>query len=376
MDTVLDHEERFWEARAGLEGVVRDFERSKARQVVAAATLREGLGDFDTAVRVAERLFREGTLSADGRVLLRLLQRTYQRQDAGGSVYLPALEPDLLGEGMVLRVASPKQAGERPPVDGIDRVFPLSEGEDAVGTGFEVLGRASATTADGVRPWIERLLAASLDKRAGLAFGAAKAVGLRTAYSVLGDVLAEQLEKQGGANLARELEAAGIPYPTVSLRRVAEWVSRTLLSELQASEDERVLAERARRRSNLGVRLSALGRREEALKATQEAVELRRALRQRQPDAFQPDLAMSLNNLGDTLNELEKRQEALAAYEEALDMLWPFFKRLPSAFMQKTGFMIRDLLQIHEALQRPLPPMLKERSEEFMRLAGLHQQPD
>jgi hypothetical protein len=244
MDTVLDHEERFWEARARLEDVARAFERAMARQLVAAATLRGGLEDFDTAVCVAERLFREDTLSGEGRVLLWLLHRTYQRAGTGGSVFLPALEPDLLGEGMVLRVASPKQAGERPLADWIDRVFPLSEGVEAVGTGFEVLGRASATRADEVRPWIERLLAASLHERARLAFEAAKAVGLRTAYSVLGDVLAEQLEVQGDARLARELEDAGIPDSTVSLRRGAEWVSRTLLSELKGSEDERVLAER------------------------------------------------------------------------------------------------------------------------------------
>jgi tetratricopeptide (TPR) repeat protein/nucleoside phosphorylase len=558
MDRVLDHEERFWEARAGLEGVARDFERSKARQVVAAATLRGGFGDFDTAVRVAESLFREGTLSADGRVLLWLLQRTYQRQEAGGSVYLPALEPDLLGEGMVLRVASPKQAEERPPADWIERVFPAGEGAGAVGTGFEVLGRASAARADGVRPWIERLLGASLHERARLALEAAKAVGLRTAFSVLGDVLAEQLEMQGDARLARELEAAGILYKAVSLRRVAEWVSRTLLSELKVSKDERVLAERARHQNNLGASLSRLGRREEALKATLEAVELRRALSEgnpdafqpnlagslnnlgvmlsalgrredalkatqeavkvfqalseRNPDAFQPDFAMSLNNLGNSLSELGRREdaleatqeavkvyrllsernpdafqpdlamslnnlgirfsklgrqedalkatqeavelrralskrnpdafqldlamsldnlgnrlsglgrseealkatqeavkmyralsernpdtfqpelagslnnlglrlgrlgrreEALAAFEGALDMIWPLFKRLPPAFMRNTEFMIKNLLQTHESLQRPLPPILMERIEEFMRLSGLNRQ--
>jgi nucleoside phosphorylase/tetratricopeptide (TPR) repeat protein len=304
MDTVLDHEERFWETRARQEDVARAFERSLARQVVAAATLRGGLADFDTAVRVAERLFGEDTLSHEGKVLLRLLHRTYQREEAGGAVFLPALEPDLLGEGMVLRVASPRQEEDRLPGDWIDRVFPLSEGVGAVSTGFEVLGRVSAARVDGVRPWIERLLATSLHGRARLAFESAKAVGLRTAFSVLGDVLAEQLELQGDVRLARELEAAGIPDSTVSLRRVAEWVSRTLLSEWKVSEDERVWAERARHQNNLGKRLSEVGKREEALKATQEAVEVYRALAQRQPDAFQPDLAMSLNNLGLMLREV------------------------------------------------------------------------
>jgi hypothetical protein len=46
----------------------------------------------------------------------------------------------------------------------------------------------------------------------------------------------------------------------------------------------------------LGIRLSNLGRREEALAATQEAVDIYRRLAQARPDAFLPDLATSLNN--------------------------------------------------------------------------------
>jgi hypothetical protein len=43
--------------------------------------------------------------------------------------------------------------------------------------------------------------------------------------------------------------------------------------------------------NNLGAMLSNLGRREEALAATQEAVDIRRRLAQTRPDAFLPDLA-------------------------------------------------------------------------------------
>jgi hypothetical protein len=52
------------------------------------------------------------------------------------------------------------------------------------------------------------------------------------------------------------------------------------------------------------MRLSALGRRAEALAPAQEAVALRRALARANPDAFNPDLAMSLNNLANRLSEL------------------------------------------------------------------------
>jgi hypothetical protein len=73
-------------------------------------------------------------------------------------------------------------------------------------------------------------------------------------------------------------------------------MSTYLVSSLAAhpqSEDEREQAEQASRFHNLGVRLSELGRREDAFEASREAVDLFRALAQRKPDAFLPDLAGS-----------------------------------------------------------------------------------
>jgi tetratricopeptide (TPR) repeat protein len=66
--------------------------------------------------------------------------------------------------------------------------------------------------------------------------------------------------------------------------------------------------------------LSELGRWEEALAAGQEAVKLRRALAAARPEAFTPNLAMSLNNLANRLSELGRREEALAAGQEAADL--------------------------------------------------------
>ena len=48
--------------------------------------------------------------------------------------------------------------------------------------------------------------------------------------------------------------------------------------------------------NNQSSRLADLGRREEALAAIEEAVTIYRALAEARPDAFLPDLAMSLNN--------------------------------------------------------------------------------
>ena len=72
--------------------------------------------------------------------------------------------------------------------------------------------------------------------------------------------------------------------------------------------------------NNLGKMLSELGQREDALKATQEAVDIYRKLAEKRPDAFLPDLAMSLNNLGKMLSELGQREDALKATQEAVDI--------------------------------------------------------
>jgi tetratricopeptide (TPR) repeat protein len=72
--------------------------------------------------------------------------------------------------------------------------------------------------------------------------------------------------------------------------------------------------------NNIGGDLSNLGRREEALAASQESVDIRRRLTQARPDAFLPNLAMSLNNLGAMLSNLGRREEALAASQEAVDL--------------------------------------------------------
>ncbi len=78
--------------------------------------------------------------------------------------------------------------------------------------------------------------------------------------------------------------------------------------------------------------LSALGRREPALAAAEEAVALYRELAAQRPDAFRPDLARSLNNLGNMLSDLGRREPALAAAEEAVALYRELAAQRPDAF--------------------------------------------
>ena len=73
----------------------------------------------------------------------------------------------------------------------------------------------------------------------------------------------------------------------------------TSYRKLAQSNPAAFLPDLAMSLNNLGIRLSELGRREEALAIpAQEATEIYRKLAQSNPAAFLPDLAMSLNNLG------------------------------------------------------------------------------
>ncbi len=89
---------------------------------------------------------------------------------------------------------------------------------------------------------------------------------------------------------------------------------------------------RARLPNNLAATLSVLGRREEALAAAAEAVNLYRRLTAERPDALSPGLAMSLNNLAKSLSELGRREDALAAGEEAADLYRRLAAERPDAF--------------------------------------------
>jgi tetratricopeptide (TPR) repeat protein len=89
-----------------------------------------------------------------------------------------------------------------------------------------------------------------------------------------------------------------------------------LYRELTARNPDAFQPDLARSLNNLSVVLSNLGQREAALEATREAVELYRALATRNPDASQSNLAAGLEHLDIRLGELGRHDEALAVRRE------------------------------------------------------------
>jgi tetratricopeptide (TPR) repeat protein len=76
----------------------------------------------------------------------------------------------------------------------------------------------------------------------------------------------------------------------------------------------------ARSLHDLSICMSDMGHRDEALDTNQEAVEIRRKLAVEQPDKYNPDLAFSLNNLAIWLSDLGRQDEALDVIQQAVDI--------------------------------------------------------
>ncbi len=101
--------------------------------------------------------------------------------------------------------------------------------------------------------------------------------------------------------------------------------------------------------NNLGGDLSNLGRRGDALKASQEAVDIRRTLADQNPQAFLPDLAMSLGAHGSALRGAERIAEAAAAFEEGVRALPDIARQLPQAFSELLRNLLRDYVAACQA---------------------------
>jgi len=123
------------------------------------------------------------------------------------------------------------------------------------------------------------------------------------------------------AALGRQEEALAVSQEAVTIRR-----------ELAARWPDAYRYELAGSLKDLSPPLAALGRREEALAASQEAAEIYRELAAARPDAFRPDLARSLNNLSLRLGELGRQGEALAAIQEAVTIHRELAARWPDAY--------------------------------------------
>ncbi|MFM7204932.1 MAG: tetratricopeptide repeat protein [Myxococcota bacterium] len=191
-------------------------------------------------------------------------------------------------------------------------------------------------------PALDTLLAQDIEARGLPALLAATRWKEKSRTHLIADRLLVRLKSGVRFELLHQLHDALSPQ-SLALAELALWVTDEILKQPSLSSE--VTAEHL---LNKGIRFNALGRREEALQATQEAVVIRRQLAAQTPDAFNPDLARSLSNLGRWLSELERREEALAASREAVDILTPYLLQLPQAHGQEW---LRNARSLRKRLQ-------------------------
>lgn len=213
----------------------------------------------------------------------------------GGNGARP-VEPDVVGEALLLRVWGGANAGE----------------------GCRAVVRAAKRRA--------RQVAASV-MRSAQDF----CVGASPRTEPLAWLDALIAEGKNDFTLLRQIEAE-LPQSTIALRERAVEVDMLFAAVLRAraETDQDARSQLAGILNNLGNRLSDLGRREGALQATEEAVRIHRQLAAERPDAFLPGLAISLTNLGNGLSDLGRREEALQANEEAV---W-LYRQLPEQHLE------------------------------------------
>jgi tetratricopeptide (TPR) repeat protein len=157
------------------------------------------------------------------------------------------------------------------------------------------------------------------------------------------DMTASSLNNLGNrlSALGRHEEALASAQEAVDIRR-----------RLAAARPDVYTAALASSLNNLGNLLSALGRHEEALASAQEAVDIRRRLAAARPEAYTADLAMSLNNLGNPLSDLGRHEEALACAQEAADLYRRLAAARPDAYTADLAISLNNLGKLLGAMGR------------------------
>jgi hypothetical protein len=344
---VLGLERNHWKKLIGAldEERTRDMARGVAQvtavQGVAARRSTEDLlmaDDFYQGQRTAR-------VAVDP--VVRKLCRVYGQPDGG----VAPLEPDLIGEHHVATV------GDVELIDGCLRWIEAEPTENQAKRRrslLTVLQRATqpehGTRANGQAVML-------LDHLVGR-HAKALAADLVAVMMDTQGALAERVDRQVDALDEESLGAINTELPIKSLSLMdlslhvavrRNWLARERLAAVDALEDaaadqrETILSRLAASANTLGIRLSALGRREEALAASQEAVVLYRHLAQARPDAVLPDLAASLNNLGGDLSDLGWREEALAASQEAVDIRRRLAQARPDAVLPDLAMSLNNI---------------------------------
>ena len=339
-DKVLSIEFARWRKEQNLGGI----STSHVRRAAATLSLLAPSRDEDAVDDVLSRLpewSREHLLRSR---FAELLVQSLLRDDGAESVNL---RPDPVAEHLILTVI-----GKKPEL--LDRVLPQDpakvpglddpDADDSIVTralewgqqarnACVTLTRAASRDSEGAR----RLASRALRARPFLWWEA-----LHVALTQ-GGPLAPALQAliESGADLPLDEIDDAIPVGHPALAGAALAATRRLATSAKRSPEQQ-----AHWANNLSIRLSDVGERKAALVAAREAVELYRALAEASPQAYTPDLAMSLNNLANVLSEVGERNEALEAAREAVELYRGLAEASPQAYTPRLAASFNNLANI------------------------------
>ncbi|MGE5257784.1 MAG: tetratricopeptide repeat protein [Hyphomicrobiales bacterium] len=123
----------------------------------------------------------------------------------------------------------------------------------------------------------------------------------------------------------------------------------TALRELVNRDSAAFLPDLAMSLNNLGIRYSEVGRRQEAVAPTEEAVTIHRKLAETNP-AFLPDLATSLNNLGISYSEVGRQDDVDSVWEGAIGSITLAWAKAFLFIRRAAGRPERDLSAVGDLL--------------------------
>ena len=345
LNAVLGLERKHWEKLCGaLDGDARrDMERGAAQVTLVGGTPSRA---------ASERLLMEDdfykgrrTARVDVAAPLGHLARVYLR-GAG----LAAIEPDLLGEHHAAMTADDEM------IEGCLRWIaaqPEDEREkrrrDLITTlqraSLPVHGEAAAAKAAARLDWLIRNRMAELAEDVVAVMAETPGQLVQRIEHALEDLDFDALRALDYALPQMHLKLLELAL-AVSTRHAAlakEEFSKAEGGGQEAETLENIHSLAAGALGMYGVRLSRIGKREEALEATTQAITIYRSLADAQPDVLLPGMALSLNNLGHFLSGLGRRDQALLATREAVDIHRRIAKARPDASMPDLAMSLHNL---------------------------------
>ncbi|MFE1824363.1 tetratricopeptide repeat protein, partial [Streptomyces anulatus] len=336
-DRLLGHEARYWQSSATARGLIPGLGMDTLRAALAAAYLT-GAADREQADLLWRRLPSLADQPRDRRnQVTAWLATLYPATTSQNSPPWGALQPDRLAERHTGRTLDSDPYLADCLLDGADG--------PQVGQLLTVYSRAAA----------HPVFRGSLDTRL-------TDLCIRHHQQLIPYIVTTATRTDHPTPLTNALDAitadptttldaltalySRFPHASHRLATTAARLATTITGRYRALAEvnpDAHLPHLARSLNNLSVRLSGVGRREEALAAVQEAVEIRRALAEVNPDAHLPDLAGALNNLSNSLGEVGRREEALATVQEAVEIRRALSKANPDAHLPDVARSLNNL---------------------------------